>query len=78
MRDLNQPSLTAMMNNSSSEQELTLAEIRRGIYKHKFVVLCVTVAVFAIVLLYTMLSPRVYESGTTIAITTGMAVYGRL
>jgi capsular exopolysaccharide synthesis family protein len=51
-----------MMNNSSSEQELTLNEIWRGIYKHKLIVLCVTVAVFAIVLLFTMLSPRVYES----------------
>jgi capsular exopolysaccharide synthesis family protein len=70
MRELNQPSLTAsrgasmvpMMNNSSSEQELTLAETWRGIYKHKFIVLGVTVAVFAMVLLYTMFSPRVYES----------------
>ena len=69
MRELNQAGLTAgraasltPATNSSHEQELSISEIWRAIYKHKIIVLCVTALIFAAVVLYTAFTPRVYES----------------
>ena len=54
--------------NSFQEYELSINDISRAIFKHKFLIACVAAMVFCLVGLYTIFCPRVYEGVTRVQV----------
>ncbi len=53
------------------ENEISLTDIHRALFKHKWLILITTLLVFAASVLYTALTPKVYESRVTLQIDPG-------